>query len=353
MNFLESELFKDGNTEAKSLFHVIPAPMESSVSYGNGTAAGPRAILEASDQLEVWDNFQASREAESYLERYDSVLRSGIYTASPVNCKGEAETVVGRIEQAVARALSFNHINSEKRVISEVNTIPVLLGGEHTVTLGALRALKKYFIKSSANCDCKDSKTNPDSKSYSSNHNDLLGNIREPFGIIQIDAHADLRESYQGRRLSHACVMRRAVDDLNIPLFQIGVRAISYEEVVFRIEKNISFLDAKDIYLHGVKAVCDFDNLLPVGFPKKIYITLDVDGLDPSVIRATGTPVPGGLGWYDTLTLLEKIISERDVVGFDLVELAPVEGDHASDFAAAQLIYSVMGMVKKRQTLKP
>lgn len=340
MKFLESELFKDRDTEADSLFHVIPAPMESSVSYGSGTARGPKAILEASDQLEVWDNFQASREAESYLECYDSVLRSGIYTALPVDCKGEAETVIGRIEEAVARALSFNHINSEKRVISDnkvasentsVNTIPVLLGGEHTVTLGALRALKKYFIKSSANCDCKDS-----------NHNKIA-----PFGIVQIDAHADLRESYQGSRLSHACVMRRAVDDLNIPLFQIGVRALSYEEVVFRREKNISFIDAKDIYLKGVKAVCDSDNLLPVDFPKKIYITLDVDGLDPSVIRATGTPVPGGLGWYDTLTLLEKIISERDVVGFDLVELAPVEGDRASDFAAAQLIYSIMGMVKK------
>ncbi len=364
MKFLESELFKDKDTEADSLFHLIPAPMESSVSYGSGTAAGPQAILEASDQLEVWDNFQASRDIESYLEQYDSVLSSGIYTAPPVDCKGEPETVIGRIEEAVARALSFNHITSENRVISDnkvasdnipLNAIPVLLGGEHTVTLGALRALKKYFVKSSAsydykaNCDCRDSKTNPDSTSYSSNPNDLLGNIRAPFGIIQIDAHADLRESYQGSGLSHACVMRRAVDDLNIPLFQIGVRAISYEEVAFRREKNIPFIDAKDIYSNGVKAVCDSDKLLPVDFPKKIYITLDVDGLDPSVIRATGTPVPGGLGWYDTLTLLEKIISKRDVVGFDLVELAPVVGDHASDFAAAQLIYSVMGMVKKQR----
>lgn len=351
MKFLESSIFKDREKEENSLFHVIPAPMELSVSYGSGTAGGPQAIIEASDQLEVWDNFQASRDIESYLEQYDSVLRSGIYTAPPVDCKGEPETVLGRIEEVVARALSFNQVASENQAASEntaLNAIPVLLGGEHTVTLGALRAFKKYFIKSSTNYDSKDSTTNLDSASYSSNQSSALGNIRAPFGIIQIDAHADLRDSYQGSGLSHACVMRRAVDDLNIPLFQIGVRAISYEEVVFRREKNIPFIDAKQIYLHGVKALCDSDKLLPVDFPKKIYITLDVDGLDPSVIRATGTPVPGGLGWYDTLTLLEKIISKRDVVGFDLVELAPVEGDHASDFAAAQLIYSVMGMVKKQ-----
>ncbi|MBF0302945.1 MAG: arginase family protein, partial [Desulfamplus sp.] len=239
---------------------------------------------------------------------------------------------------------------SDNKVASDntpLNAIPVLLGGEHTVTLGALRALKKYFIKSSANCDSKDSTTNLDSASYSSNQSAALGNIRAPFGIIQIDAHADLRDSYQGSGLSHACVMRRAVDDLNIPLFQIGVRAISYEEVIFRSQKNIPFIDAKDIYSYGVKAICDSDKLLPVDFPKKIYITLDVDGLDPSVIRATGTPVPGGISWYDTLTLLEKIIKIREVIGFDVVELAPVEGDHASDFAAAQLTYSVMGMIQK------
>ncbi|MBF0229211.1 MAG: agmatinase family protein [Desulfamplus sp.] len=287
--------------------------MELSVSYKNGTALGPKAILEASDQLEAWD----------YSQSLSVIRDAGIYTALPIDCKGDPELVLERIEDAVTKSLSFN-------------AIPVLLGGEHTVTLGSLRAFKRYSTT--------------------------------PFGIIQIDAHADLRDTYHGNRLSHACVMHRAVDDLGIPLFQIGVRAISHEEVVFRKEKNIEFIDAREIHIKGITSIAKYSSkpdlnsdfvyksastsnvdydILPSGFPKKVYITLDVDGLDPSVIRATGTPVPGGIGWYDTMILLENIIRTREVIGFDVVELAPIEGDHASDFAAAQLAYSVMGMVQR------
>ncbi|MBF0467464.1 MAG: arginase family protein [Desulfamplus sp.] len=232
-----------------------------------------------------------------------------------------------------------------------VSAVPVLLGGEHTVTLGALRAIKKHLIYTSGTVhidpSCKspagDSGTIPIEPSGTIAVQSSVNTANAPFGIIQIDAHADLRDSYEGSRLSHACVMRRAVEDLGIPLFQIGVRAISHEEVIFRSENKIPYIDARDIYLKGIFP----DSFLPAGFPLKIYITLDVDGLDPSVIRATGTPVPGGIGWHDTLTLLECVIKGREVVGFDVVELAPVKGDHASDFAAAQLAYSVMGMVKR------
>lgn len=314
MKFLESEIVQGKEREDNCRFHVIPAPMESSVSYGGGTAAGPKAILEASDQLEAWDNSQSV-----------AVIReSGIYTTPAIDCKSDPETILGQIEDAVTRALLLN-------------AIPVVLGGEHTVTLGALRALKKHLIQPS----CANQTESP--------HNQAA-----PFGIIQIDAHADLRDTYQGSRLSHACVMRRAVDDLCIPLFQIGVRAISREEVIFRQKNNICFIDAQELYFKGLSAPSPCftgrfatlsDEIVPADFPQKIYITLDVDGLDPSVIRATGTPVPGGLGWYDTMMILEKIISRREVIGFDVVELAPIKGDHASDFAAAQLAYSVMGMV--------
>lgn len=286
--------------------------MELSVSYGGGTASGPQAILEASDQLEAWDDSQGLALVTHY----------GIHTTLPVDCTGDPETVLNKIESAVTRALSFN-------------AIPVLLGGEHTVTLGALRALKK---KLSEPCGST-------IHTSLSTHTSPFGpdDINsQPFGIIQIDAHADLRDSYEGSRLSHACVMRRAVDELGIPLFQLGVRAISSEEVSFRKAQKILFIDARELHLKGLP-----ENLLPAEFPEKIYITLDVDGLDPSVIRATGTPVPGGIGWYDTLTLLEKSIRGRKVVGFDIVELAPAKGDHASDFAAAQLTYSVMGMVQR------
>ncbi len=281
-DFIDSELtLRDENN---SRFHVIPVPMETSVSYGGGTAQGPRAILMASQQLEAWDGQCLP-------------LEQGIHTTGPVDCKGAVEDILARIEKAVSKALALN-------------ALPVILGGEHTVTLGALRALKKASSKA--------------------------------FGIVQVDAHADLRDTYEENPLSHACVMRRATQDLGIPLVQLGVRALCREEDHYRREKNITFFDARQLHLQGIP-----DELLPPDFPDDIYITLDVDGLDPSVIRATGTPVPGGLGWQDTLTLLEKSMHNKKVVGFDVVELAPMAGDHASDFAAAQLVYSTMGMINR------
>ncbi|MFH1156077.1 MAG: agmatinase [Pseudomonadota bacterium] len=281
-DFLASELL-DRRPEV-SRFHIVPVPMETSVSYGSGTSRGPGAILTASQQLEAWDG-------------HSTPLSMGIHTQEAVDCSGGVQVVLDRIGASVNRALSFS-------------AVPVLLGGEHTITLGALRALKS-------------------------------GNSK-PFAVLQLDAHADLRNVYQGSRYSHACVMRRAVDDLGLSLFQIGVRALSKEEADLRGQRSIGFLDARNLHLNGIPVT-----LVPQGFPDDIYITLDVDGLDPSVIRATGTPVPGGVGWHDALTILERFISGRTVLGFDVVELAPAPGDHGSDFAAAQLVYSVMGIIQR------
>ncbi|CCK78277.1 agmatinase [Desulfobacula toluolica] len=283
-DFIESE---KGNRQAdKSLFHVIPAPLEASVSYGSGTADGPRAILEASQQLEAWDG--------------ESVpLESGIHTTATVDCTGNIQQVLSRIEARVEKSISMG-------------AIPVLLGGEHTVTLGALRAISSK--------------------------------IKQPIGIVQFDAHADLRDEYQGERFSHACVMKRAMDELNLPLFQIGVRAISREEHELRSSIGVGYLDAGMLYQNKGR-----DMVLPLDFPDIIYLSFDVDGLDPSVIRATGTPVPGGLGWYDALWLIEKCLCQRSLAGFDVVELAPIPGDHGSDFAAAQLVYSIMGMIQRNR----
>ena len=165
-------------------------------------------------------------------------------------------------------------------------------------------------------------------------------------GVVQIDAHADLRDQFEGSKYSHACVMRRAVEELHTPLFQCGVRALSQEEELFRqSQPAISHLDARDLAFSGISP-----QVLPPDFPETIYLTVDVDGLDPSVIRATGTPVPGGLSWYQCLTVLGQAMKGRHVVGFDVVELAPDQTDHASSFAAALLVYSIMGMIQRNRS---
>lgn len=284
-DFLASEL--EDRTFKNSLFHVIPVPLEQSVSYGSGTIGGPRAILEASQQLEAWDG-------ES------TPLELGIHTTPFLDCSGTIETVLQKIRKQTATTLK-----SAK--------IPVLLGGEHTVTVGALQAVNEVFDK--------------------------------PVGLFQLDAHGDLRDSYEGSRYSHACVARRAHADLNMELYQFGVRALCKEEVIYRRQHSIVHLDAKTFHQKGIT-----DDTFPPDFPDKIYLTLDVDGLDPSVIRATGTPVPGGPSWYDTLAIIEKVIQNRTVIGFDVVELAPQEGDHASSFAAALLVYAVMGLIQRNQS---
>ncbi|QGY38683.1 agmatinase [Pseudodesulfovibrio cashew] len=277
-HFLDGEIRNATPEEAG--IHVIPVPLEASVSYGGGTAKGPEAIIGASTQLELWDGKGIPAEL-------------GIHTMPPINCDGPVHKVLDRIEDAVAFAV-------------ECDALPLVLGGEHTVTLGALRALKQRYR----------------------------------FGVVQIDAHADLRNTYEGSPYSHACVMRRAVEDLGLPLFQIGVRALSADEADFRKESEIPHLDARALHLSGIPK-----KILPMDFPDRIYVTFDVDGLDPSVIRATGTPVPGGIGWQDALTLLERVLDGRTLIGADVVELAPAPGDHASDFAAAQLAYTLMGLL--------
>lgn len=278
--FLASEL---GQTRREAcLFHVIPACYEKSVSYGKGAGQGPLAILEASQQLELHDG--ASIPAER-----------GIYTHPPLDCEGVPEKELEKIADKVAGAMA-------------TGKIPVLLGGEHTVTVGALKALKASG---------------------------------KSVGILQFDAHADLRDTYEGSRLSHACVMHRALD-MGFHLYQIGVRSLSPGEVVLRKEKGIPHLDAAELAEKGIP-----DTILPEDFPEQVYITFDVDGLDPSVIPATGTPEPGGLFWYDAMKILEKVATERKIIGFDVVELAPIPGLHASDFASARLVYNIMGMIDR------
>ena len=281
--FLQSEM--EGRAQVNPLFTVIPVPFEESVSYAGGTAAGPGAILSASQQLESWDGLCEP-------------LDWGIATTPGVDCSGGVKEVLGRIEEAVSRAVA-------------AGSLPVVLGGEHTASLAPIRVLAR--------------------------------NCGEAIGIVQIDAHADLRSSFEGSPYSHACVMRRAIEECGCALMQFGVRALCREEVVYREARRVQHLDARML------PKVDLDSFaLPGSFPKNIYLTIDVDGLDPSVIRATGTPVPGGPLWDQTLTFIERSLSGRRLLGFDVVELAPQAGDHASDFAAAQLVYSVMGIIGRQ-----
>ena len=274
-SFLESEI--PALPETECLFHIIPAPCERSVSYGGGTARGPEAILEASYQLEAFDG------AGCPCER-------GIHTHP-------AARTLEEIGQAVSR-------------VRKMGGLPILLGGEHTVTYGALKALKAGG---------------------------------EEFGIVQFDAHADLRDTYQGDPLSHACVMRRALD-LGIPLFQIGVRALSQEEAELRKRRGIPHLDGYEIGRNGLP-----ERLLPGDFPKQVYITFDVDALDPGIMPATGTPEPGGLDWFQAFQCLEEIVGTRTVAGCDFVELAPIDGLHAPDFLVARMAYNLMGLIDRNR----
>lgn len=266
----------------KAGFHVIPVPLERSVSYGGGTAEGPAAILAASAQLELYDGVSVPADA-------------GIYTAPPVDCSGAVDEVLQRVGRMTGAARS-------------AGAIPIVLGGEHTVTVGAVRGVRE---------------------------------AGETFGVVQFDAHADLRETYEGDPLSHACAARRLVDD-GLPLFQLGVRALSPGEVTFRQERDIPYCDARELVTEGFTRP-----LLPDAFPERVYVTFDVDAFDPSLMPATGTPEPGGLDWYLALDLLETVIGERQVVGFDVVELAPIPHLHHCAFTAARLVYNVMGFLDR------
>lgn len=268
----------------KAAFHIIPAPLEQSVSYGSGAARGPAALLTASQQLEAWECTCAPGE-------------SGFYTAPFVDCAGPIETCLERIEAAARIALACK-------------AKPVLLGGEHTATLGVLRALAAEAAVRN-----------------------------EPFGIVQFDAHADLRPEYEGNPYSHACVMHRAVADLGLPLVQFAVRDMSRQEAEIRLKYNVQHYDALFLSRVGLP-----EQPLPEDFPRRIYISFDVDGLDSSLMPATGTPSPGGITWREAQFILERCAAGREIIGMDVVELAPIAGLHHADFTAAKLVHLLMAL---------
>ncbi len=276
--FLDSELTEAERGE-DAFFHVIPVPLERTVSYGAGTEAGPAAIIEASNELER-------------LCKGIEPCAKGIYTHAALDCDGPLPEVMERLA-------------AKTEAVVKAGKLPVTLGGEHSLSYGAVSGVAR-----------------------------ALG---QPIGIVQIDAHADLRIAYQGEKHSHASVMHLLAED-GVRLAQFGVRALCPQEAESRKENNVFHVDAEELVVNNTHAID-----LPDDFPELVYVSFDVDGLDPSQMPATGTPVPGGLGFYQALHLVEHALKGRRCVGFDVVELAP-NGEEAWDFTAAQIVYRLMAL---------
>lgn len=231
--------------------------------------------------------------ASHQLERlvYDAEpCREGIFTHPPVNCDQAIEDVMQGLRELTADIAGRGHV-------------PVTLGGEHSISYGAVMGVV-----------------------------DAVG----PVGLIHVDAHADFRDAYQGHKFSHASVMHLLAGG-GLPMVSFGVRALSVEEDVARNAHGVITYDARQLMRDDMHAIT-----LPENFPENVYITFDLDGLDPSVLPSTGTPVPGGLGFYQALDLVESAARGRCVKGIDVVELAPVAGQPVSDFTAALISYHLM-----------
>jgi len=260
---------------------IIPAPFDQTTSYMPGTRFGPRAILEASRQVEFYDE-----------ELDTEPHRIGITTLSEIEVD-PADPAAGleRLEAVTAQVV-------------EAGMVPLTLGGEHSLTQAPVRALHARY---------------------------------PGMCVLQLDAHLDLRDQYQGTKLSHASVMRR-IRELGISTVAVGIRSVSREEADYvHAEKAPVFL-AREIRAQGLPVDAILDALA-----NPVYITVDLDAFDPAYVPGVGTPEPGGLAWDEGLALLRAVCERRQVVGCDVVELCPIPGQPASDFFAAKLVNKLIG----------
>lgn len=261
---------------------VIPFGLEASVSYGGGTAAGPAAILKASQQLELYDE---ELRCEPYLHYGVAAVREPTI-ATPI--EAALDQLAGIVE-----------------TVLQEGRFPLVLGGEHSLTAGAMRP-------------------------YARRYKDLV--------VLQLDAHADLRDGYLGQHFSHAAAMRRVLDNQGVSLVSVGIRAVCQAEA--------DFYDANPnrIAIHWAKdqARWDIEEIVAPLRGRPVYVSFDVDALDAAVMPATGTPTPGGLGYWQALGLLRRACAVGRVVGADLVEFAPIAGFHAYDYTAAALAYKML-----------
>jgi agmatinase len=271
--------------------HVLPVPYEASVSYEQGTREGPAAIIAASHEVELYD---ADLDAEPCLDW-------GVHTLPALR----ADWVAPEAMMAATADAAESILQAGKFLLA--------LGGEHSISAGLVRGVRRA--------------------------------VSEPLTIVQIDAHADLRDTFRGSAYSHACAMRRILDENPGPLVQIGIRSYSGEEAAF-IRENRGRITLWSPDLIRAEGSVGFHHQLRASLSgRKIYLTIDVDGMDPSVVPATGTPEPDGLGWLLTCDILRTVASAGKVAAMDCVELAPRPGLHASEFSVAKLLYKALTFI--------
>ncbi len=266
---------------------ILPIPYEATTTYRRGCQRGPAAILNASQQVEYYDE-----------ELEEEVWPVGIYTHPPICDTGVEPELSAQSMLDSCRAVVCQLAQAGKFVVS--------LGGEHSITTGIVQGYLQAGLA--------------------------------PFTVVQIDAHTDLRDEYEGSKYNHACVMRRIVD-LGVPTVQIGVRSLCREEADFVRSQGLMVLRAREIAADPLWS----DRALAAVATRRVFLTVDLDGIDPTLIPGVGTPEPGGLNWYSLLGFCRRLFADYEVIGADIMELAPVQDSVVSEFTAAKLAHKLIG----------
>jgi len=261
-------------------FVVMPVPYEKTTSYGQGTKYGPAAVINASRQVELWDE-----------ETRTETWKKGIFTTRPLNCALPENKFFPLLERTV------------EELLSSTSALPFFIGGEHSVT----QSILPPFLRR-----------------------------HERLSIFHFDAHADLRPSYEGSEHSHACALY-PVSRTN-RVVQAGIRSVGADELRFHNKGNVT-----THLMHEDPDLEELERKVLRELTDTVYLTIDVDGFDPAVMPGTGTPQPGGFQWYDAMRLFKAVCGNKNVVGVDVVEVAPVKGSHITEFNTAKLIYRLMG----------
>ena len=260
---------------------LIPVPYDGTSTWGKGADKGPEAFLDAAENMELYD-----------IETKSEVYQEGIYLADEVKESASPEAMCQAVEDRVTDAIA------RKKLVT-------LFGGEHSISIGSIKAHAKVY---------------------------------ENLTVLQIDAHADQRPEYEGSECNHACAVHWAGRNTN--LLQVGIRSMDISEKEHMDPAKTWFAQQ----CHEEEDESWMEKVL-AKTTDKVYITIDLDAFDPSVILSTGTPEPGGLGWYQVLTLLRKVAINKHIVGFDIVELCPNGSENASAFAAAKLYYKLLSYI--------